>query len=148
MIYKEHLIEIWVNGNKLELEDQQSINMRFNNVLFDPTKITSTAAEYSFEFDVPATPKNNKVFDYANSLDKLNKFHQRFNAEVYADGMLVFSGTLVVNNYKGMKYEVNLVSVKNKSLDDVFGDSVMCDLRLGHNDNLLNFPTSRVGEYA
>ena len=128
MIYKEHLIEIWVNGNKLELEDQQSINMRFNNVLFDPTKITSTAAEYSFEFDVPATPKNNKVFDYANSLDKLNKFHQRFNAEVYADGMLVFSGTLVVNNYKGMKYEVNLVSVKNKSLEDVFGDSVMTDI--------------------
>ena len=24
----------------------------------------------------------------------------------------------------------------------------VCDLRLGHNDNLLNFPTSKVGEYA
>ena len=63
MIYKEHLLELWVNGNKVELEDQKSLNMRFNNVLFDPTKISSTQAEYSFEFELPATPKNNTIFD-------------------------------------------------------------------------------------
>ena len=40
MIYKESLLELWVNGNKVELEDQKSLNMRFNNVLFDPTKIS------------------------------------------------------------------------------------------------------------
>ena len=64
MIYKESLLELWVNGNKVELEDQKSLNMRFNNVLFDPTKISSTQAEYSFEFELPATPKNNIIFDY------------------------------------------------------------------------------------
>ena len=128
MIYKEHLIEIWVNGESLELEDQNSVNIRFNNVLFDPTKISSTQGEYSFSFSVPSTSKNNKIFDYANNLDKLNKFHQRFNAEVYADGMLIFTGTLVINKYANKKYEVNLVSVKNKSLEDIFGDSVMSDI--------------------
>ena len=61
MIYKEHLIELYVNGNKVELEDQKSINMRFNNVLQDPTKVTSTQAEYSFEFELPATPRNNTI---------------------------------------------------------------------------------------
>ena len=128
MIYKEHFIELWVNGNKVELENQESINMRFNNVLFDPTKITSTQAEYSFEFEVPATPKNNIIFDYANNLGKLNKFHQRYKAEVYADGSVIFEGTITINSYKDNKYNLNLVSVKVYSLDDIFGESVMSDI--------------------
>ena len=125
MIYKEHLLELWVNGNKVELEDQKSLNMRFNNVMFDPTKISSTQAEYSFEFEIPATPKNNIIFDYANNLSKLNKFHQRYNAEVYADGTVIFSGTITINSFKDNKYSVNLVSVKVYSLDDIFGDKTM-----------------------
>lgn len=125
MVYKEHLIELWVNGNKVELEDQKSINMRFNNVLFDPTKISSNQAEYSFEFEVPATPKNNVIFDYGNNLSKLNKFHQRYNAEVYADGTVIFSGTITINSYKDKKYSLNLVSVKVYSLEEIFGDMTM-----------------------
>jgi hypothetical protein len=61
MVYKEHFIELWINGSKVELEDQKSLNMRFNNVITDPTKISSNQAEYSFEFEIPATPKNNVI---------------------------------------------------------------------------------------
>lgn len=125
MIYKEHLIELWVNGNKVELESQKSLNMRFNNVLFDPTKVSSTQAEYSFEFEIPATKKNNVIFDYANNLSKLNKFHNRYNAEVYADGTVIFSGTITINEFKKGVYKVNLVSVKVYSLEDIFGDMTM-----------------------
>lgn len=129
MIYKEHLIELWVNGNKVELEDQKSVSMRFNNVLFDPTKISSNQAEYSFEFEVPATKKNNVIFDYANNLSKLNKFHQRYNAEVYADGTVIFSGTITINGFKDNKYSLNLVSVKVYSLDEIFGDMTMNQIK-------------------
>lgn len=125
MVYKEHLIELWINGNKVELENQESLNMRFNNVITDPTKISSTQAEYSFEFEIPATPKNNVILDYANNLGKLNKFHQRFNAEVYADGTVIFAGTITINGFKDNKYQLNLVSVKVYSLDDIFGDATM-----------------------
>ena len=125
MIYKEHYIELFVNGNQVDLEDQKSLNMRFNSVLYDPTKISSTQSEYSFEFEVPATPNNNRIFDYANNLSRLNKFHQRYNAEVYADGTSIFSGTITLNSYKDKKYQVNLVSVKIYSLDDIFGDMTM-----------------------
>lgn len=129
MIYKEHLIELWVNGNKVELENQKSLNMRFNDVLLDPTKISTSQAEYSFEFEVPATPHNNVIFDYANNLSRENKFHQRYNAEVYCDGTVIFSGSITINSYKDKKYNLNLVSVKVFSLDDIFGDSVMTDIR-------------------
>lgn len=128
MIYKEHLVELWVNGNKVELENQKSLGVRLNNVLQDPTKISSSQAEYSFEFSVPATPHNNVIFDYANNLSKTNKFHQRYNAELYADGTVIFSGSITVNSYKDGEYKLNLVSVKVFSLDEIFGDMVMTDI--------------------
>ena len=97
MIYKEHFLELFINGQKAELESQRSLNLRFQNVLFNPEKISSTQAEYSFEFELPSTPKNDKIFDYANNLSKLNKFRRRLNAEVYADGILIFEGTIVIH---------------------------------------------------
>lgn len=128
MVYKEHYIELYVNGKQVELESQKSLNLRFNDVLFDPTKITSSQASYSFEFEVPSTPNNDKIFDYANNLSKLNKFHSRWDAEVYADGSKIFEGSLTLNGFKNKMYKVNLVSVKNYSLDDIFGDAVMYDI--------------------
>ena len=128
MIYKEHVIELFVNGELMDLESQKSLNLRFNDVLYNPEKITSTQAEYSFEFELPSTPNNDKVFDYANNLSKLNKFNQRFNAEVYADGTIIFKGSLTLNGFKDKKYSCNLVSVKVYSLDDIFGDSTMNEI--------------------
>jgi hypothetical protein len=129
MIYKSHLVELWVNGKKVELESQDSVNVRFNNTLLDPTKISSTQAEYSFEFSIPCTPHNNKIFDYANNLSKLNKFHTRWNAELYGDGTIIFKGTLTINSIKDNKYNVNLVSVKVKSLEEIFGEMTMNQIK-------------------
>ena len=129
MIYKEHFVELFINGQKAELESQRSLNLRFQNVLFNPEKISSTQAEYSFEFELPSTPKNDKIFDYANNLSKLNKFRRRLNAEVYADGILIFEGTIVINGYKEKKYSCNLVSVKTYSLEDIFGDKTMNQIK-------------------
>ena len=128
MVYKEHYIEIYVNGNLLELESQNSLNLRFQNSIYDPEKISSTQAEYSFEFEIPSTPNNDKIFDYANNLSKLNKFRSRFDAEVYGDGTLIFQGTLTLNGFKDRKYQCNLVSVKVYSLEEIFGDAVLTDV--------------------
>lgn len=128
MIWKEHFVELYINKHKADLESQKSLNLRFNNVLFDPAKISSTQADYSFEFELPATPNNDKIFDYANNLSKVGKFRSRFDAEVYADGEPIFTGTLTLNSFKDRKYQCNLVSVKTYSLDDIFGDSVLTDI--------------------
>lgn len=128
MLYKSHYIEILVNGKRLELESQKSLNLRFNAVLYDPEKISSNQGEYSFSIEIPSTPTNDKIFDYANNLSKLNKFHQRLNAEVYADGELIFEGTLTLNSYKNKMYSCNLVSVKVYSLDEIFGDSTLTQI--------------------
>ena len=128
MVYKEHYIELYINGHKMDLESQKSLNLRFQNVLYDPEKISSSQAEYSFEFELPSTPTNDKIFDYANNLSRLNKFHQRWNAEVYADGSVIFEGSLTLNGFKKGMYQCNLVSVKVYSLEDIFGESLLSDI--------------------
>ena len=128
MIYKEHTIELFINGQKADLESQKSLNLRFQNVLFNPEKISSSQAEYSFEFELPSTPANDKIFDFANNLSKVGKFRSRLNAEVYADGTPIFNGTLTLNGYKDKQYKCNLVSVKVYSVDEIFGDSKLSDI--------------------
>ena len=125
MLIKNHLIELIVNGKSVDLEGEDSLGIRFNEVLYDPEKIGSTSASYSFEFQLPATRNNNKVLDYANVLSKNGKFHQRYDAEVEADGSIIFKGTLVINSYKDNQYSCNLVDVKTYSLEEIFGDKTL-----------------------
>ena len=125
MLIKNHLIELIVNGKSVDLEGEDSLGIRFNNVLFDPETVNSSSGEYSFEFELPATQNNNKIFDHANVLSKTNKFHQRYNAEVEADGSIIFKGTLVINSFKDNKYSCNLVDVKTYSLEEIFGEFTM-----------------------
>ena len=129
MVEKNHYIELWVNGKLVEVESQDDINIRFNNVLQDPSKVTSNQGEYSFSFDLPCTSINNQIFNHANVLSKANKFRTRLKAELIADGNLIFTGSLTISSIKDGKYKVNLVSVKQNSLEDLFGETTMNQIR-------------------
>lgn len=115
----------------MELESQESLNLRINNVLFNPAKTVTTQAEYSFSFDIPSTPNNDKILGFANNLSKVNKFHARYPAEVYADGNIIFDGSLTIQKYnaKEKMYECNLVNIKINTLEEIFGDTKMADLK-------------------
>lgn len=131
MISSRHYIELWVNGNMVELEDQDSLGIRLNAVLFNPTKVTTTKSEYSFSFDVPSTPNNDRIFNYANNLSRLNKFHGRYTAKVVADGDEIFNGSMIIEKYDASKkmYSCNLVNVKTNTLDDIFKDKKLTDYK-------------------
>lgn len=124
MVYKNHLLTIYVNNQLLTLESED-VNLRLNATVFNPIDISSTQSEYSFSFEVPAIAENNKIFQYANCLDKPSKFHNRYDAKVYADEQLIFEGTLIINSYKDNKYNCNLVAVKTYSLDEIFGEDTL-----------------------
>lgn len=131
MISSRHYIELWVNGKMVELEDQDSLGIRLNAVLFNPTKVTTTKSEYSFSFDVPSTPNNDRIFNYANNLSRLNKFHGRYNAKVVADGDEIFNGSMIIEKYDASKkmYSCNLVNVKTNTLEDIFKDKKLTDYK-------------------
>lgn len=131
MISARHYIELWVNGKMVELEDQDSLGIRLNAVLFNPTKVTTTKSEYSFSFDVPSTPNNDRIFNYANNLSRLNKFHGRYSAKVVADGDEIFNGSMIIEKYDASKkmYSCNLVNVKTNTLEDIFKDKKLTDYK-------------------
>lgn len=131
MISPRHYIELWVNGKMAELEDQDSLGIRLNAVLFNPTKVTTTKSEYSFSFDVPSTPNNDRIFNYANNLSRLNKFHGRYTAKVVADGDEIFNGSMIIEKYDASKkmYSCNLVNVKTNTLEDIFKEKKLTDYK-------------------
>lgn len=131
MISDVHYIELYIHGDLVELESQDSLNLRINNVIFNPTKTSTSQAEYSYSFNIPSTPNNDKILNFANNLSRINKFHARYSAQVYADGALIFDGSLTVNKYsaKDKMYECNLVNIKINTLEEIFGDTMMTDLK-------------------
>ena len=125
MIQKNHKVNLVVNNQIVELENEKTLNLRMNNILYDPTKISSTQAEYSFSFDIPITPKNTRIFDFANILSKVNKFTKLYEAVVYGDGNEIFRGQLKIASIEDSRFKCNLVSVKVNKIEDIFGDSTM-----------------------
>lgn len=128
MLQSNATLDIIVNGQMVDILDRSSINLRINNVIYNPTEIKSKQAEYSFSFNLPTTPNNNRIFDYANELSKLNKFKNIYNCEVYVDGDLIFNGSLRISSIKKGFYNVNLVSIKINTLEDIFGDMTMNEI--------------------
>lgn len=124
MVYKQSFVELLVNNETVDIESQESINIRLNNVLYNPAEINSSEAEYSFSFDLPATPKNNRIFSYANNPSAVNKFTKVYNAKLNANG-IVFDGTLVVNSVEKNKYNVSLVTIRAIDYEKIFGDETM-----------------------
>lgn len=121
--------EIIVEGEILDL-GTANLNIQLNNQRFDPVFNKSVESEYSFSFDIPSTPKNNKIFNYADNLSKTAKFNHKYKCSVYANEMLIFSGHLIINSYSFSKksYNVNLVVIKVYDGANMFGTHKMSDL--------------------
>ena len=128
MISKIHEVSIIVNGEKVDIYSMESLNLRMNNLVFDPVAISTKTGEYSFSFELPATSRNNKIFNYANNSSKLNKFNTKYNCEVIADGLIIFNGILRLTDTQTKNYKCNLVNIKVYNVEEIFGDMVMSDL--------------------
>lgn len=126
MVYNNHNIELYINDVLVDTSDD--LNIRLNNVLYDPSEMNSKSADYSFSFDLPSTKTNDKVFMYARVLSVTNKFVRTLPSRLYADGRLLFDGTITLNSYKEGKYNVNLVSIKVVDFANIFGEATMNEL--------------------
>ena len=125
MINHYHSVSIYVGGERVDLMSAESINMRMNRILYDPVTLLSTQAEYSFSFDVPATPKNRRIFGYADNLAITARFTRHIACKVYADETLIFDGTLSLSGYDASEkvFKCNLVSLKIYTIDSIFEDT-------------------------
>lgn len=129
MIQNNHTISLMVGGRSLDLDGTDSLNLRMNTVLYDPTKIVNKTGEYSFSFSLPITKTNAEIFDHADIASKPGKFNKRWNCDVYSDGHRVFSGQIRIASIEEGHYKVNLVQTKVGELTDIFGEDTMHDFK-------------------
>lgn len=128
MLNNIHEVSIIVNGQMVDIYSMKELNLRINNVVFNPVSIQTKTGEYSFSFELPATARNNRIFNYANNSAKLNKFNTKYSCEVIADGVTIFNGILRLTDTQTKNYKCNLVNIKVYNVEDIFGDMVMSDL--------------------
>lgn len=124
-INKTHEVNIFINDERADIFSQDSLNLRFNNMFAEPSKISTIQTEYSFSFTLPITKTNNKIFDYANILSKRNKFNKRFKTHVNVDGILIFDGELILQSITKEGYKCNLYINRLNTIDKIFGDTTL-----------------------
>ena len=127
-INKIHSVDIYINNIKADIFSQDDLNLRFNNVFADPSKIQTIQTEYSFSFTLPVTPTNEKIFDFANILSKRNKFNKRFKTHINADGILIFDGELILSNISKEGYKCNLYINRLNTVDKIFGETKLNEI--------------------
>lgn len=120
-------LEIYVNGNLVDLFEDY-VNLRINNILFDPTKITANTATYSYTFNLPITKTNAKIFNHINVAEKTNKFNTRYNTVIYNNNVKIFEGELKIASIEDNTFKCNIFNSKVLTLDSIFGDTTMNEI--------------------
>ncbi len=118
-------IDILVNGKFLDLPSNKAIRYELINPFFT-TEVYQ--GEYSFPFEIGATPTNNSIFKYANLPNTSDRITD-FTAIVYVYGIPKFSTKLKVSRGRNLGYSivlnggVKVLSTADLKLNQIdFGD--------------------------
>ena len=126
MLTNNHNIEIQINNQIADLFDD--IDITFQRLINDPTKIQTTNTTYSYSFELPKSNNNCKIFNYANVPSKLNKFTNVYHAELYVDGVNLFSGSLKLTDVTNESFQCNMYENKLNTIETIFGESTMNEI--------------------
>lgn len=124
MISSNHKIELYINGELVELGDD-GLGIKLNNTINTPTKLTASTTTYSYSFKIPLTAKNAKLLGDINVLSKRNKFNKRYDAILYADSVELFNGNMKVSSVEKGEAKCNLYVSKLNTIDSIFGNTTM-----------------------
>lgn len=120
-------IELYINGRLADL-GRGGLGIKLNNVLYSPDELVTRQGEYSFSFTLPSTPNNDVIFSFASVPSSRNKFVGDNSATLYIDGVITFTGSIIVNSYKDGEYSVNLVAIKAIDYNGIFGEAKLSEL--------------------
>lgn len=123
ILHKNSSIELVVNSERIDLGNDFDLNL--NSKVNNPEEILTKTADYSYTFTLPITPHNCKVFGYSNVLSVPSKFVKTYQAELNADGLNLFSGTLRINSISNNKFNCNLVLIKVNTIEDIFSGATL-----------------------
>lgn len=101
------MIQFSIGGELLELPSGLKLQFTKKNILFAFDEIQ---CERSLSFDIPATPKNNRIFNFAKDVATYGDgMRQRFDAQMQ-NGFVTKHGYLYVDSYAGGDYKATFVT--------------------------------------
>lgn len=123
-------IELYIDTHLCDIPNPESLGIRLNKVLINPSELNTKDAQYSYTITIPSTPINNEVLRYANVEEVNDKFNHDYQAQLYVNSIKIFDGRFRLNeidaegNFKG-----NLVIPAKKTVKDLFGDTKMHEIK-------------------
>lgn len=84
------MIQLVVSGEPVDLNPSASISITEESPVFEKDSIPGG---FSFPFDVPATPRNRRIFGHPDRIQGFQKGKGEFPFQLFLDGSLIGSGT-------------------------------------------------------
>lgn len=109
------MIALYINDKLADLESKASVSLSKS---FEK----NGNSDFSYSFEMPPTPTNQKIFAYLNKLESANKQFLNYPARLEIDGLFAFDGFVRVDSASEEGYSVNLVGGQSNKIEDFFGD--------------------------
>ena len=127
-------VQVYIEGQRLDLFDDEQINV--TSTQQNVQDISKVFTDFSQSFSVPASAKNNEIFQhfYQNDIDSTLDYNLRREANIEIDYTPFRTGTISlekseVKNNRAYSYQITFYG-DITSLKDKFGEDKLVDLTL------------------
>lgn len=119
-------VSLYIDNRNVDLNED--IDIRLNKEFEDPESFIITDVNYSYEVELPVTTENRSIFGFSDVVSVTDKFNRVYDAQLYADEVLLLDGKFIINEINAESYKGNLYVPAKKELTDVLGDRTLKEL--------------------
>jgi hypothetical protein len=138
-------VRVFIEGQQLDLFNDETIEV--NSSVQNIADISKTSTDFSQAFTIPATPRNNAIFQhfYQSDVDGTYNFQERKDGYIEIDMTTFRSGRIQLekSNIKNGQVENYTITFYGQltSLKDLFGEDKLSDLDYSSVDQIVNLAT-------
>lgn len=135
-------VRVFIEGQQLDLFNDENIEV--NSSVQNIADISKTSTDFSQAFTIPATPRNNAIFQhfYQSDVDGTYNFQERKDGYIEIDMTTFRRGRIQLekSNVKNGQVENYTITFYGKltSLKDLFGEDKLSDLDYSSVDQAVN----------
>lgn len=99
-------VRLYIENQSVDLDE--NVDIRLNKEFQDPESLIIADATYSYEVEIPNTLTNKTIFGFPDVVSVQDKFSRVFDAQLYADEVLLLDGKFLINEINADTYKGNL----------------------------------------
>lgn len=139
-------IELYIDNQLCEVEDANKLSIALKRQFINPAELSSKDAQKSYDITLPATTTNNHIFGFKNVEEVKGKFTKTYDAKLLIKGVEIFNGKFRLNQITKDSYKGNLGVPAGKTVKDIFGDTMMNQIKEEWVTKFDSYPESLVAK--